>query len=80
MEKRTMWKNLALMLSLLMASTAHAQDAELVFAALDSDDSGSVSAEEATANELVSANFAAADSNNDGSLSLAEFTAAFGAG
>lgn len=75
-----MWKNLALMLSLLMACSAYAQDAELVFAALDGDDNGSVSAEEATANELVSANFAAADTNNDGSLSLAEFTAAFGAG
>lgn len=74
-----MWKNLVLMLSLLMASSAYAQDAELVFAALDSDDNGSVSAEEATANELVSANFAAADTNNDGTLSLAEFTAAFGA-
>jgi len=55
-----MWKNLALMLSVLVASSAYAQDAELVFAALDGDDDGSVSAEEARANQLVSANFSEA--------------------
>jgi Ca2+-binding EF-hand superfamily protein len=59
---------------------ASAQDTELVFEALDDNDDGSVSQQEASLNELVSANFDAADTNNDGSLSLAEFTAAFGAG
>jgi Ca2+-binding EF-hand superfamily protein len=75
-----MWKNLLAMFVVLMATSVYAQDAELVFAALDSDGDQSVSREEATANELVSANFAAADTNNDGRLSLAEFTSAFGAG
>ena len=75
-----MWKNLALTLSLLTATSAYAQDAELVFAALDGDHDGNVSAEEARGNELVSENFSDADTNNDGNLSLAEFTAAFGAG
>lgn len=73
-----MRKSLMIVLFLSVPAAAFAQDAELVFRALDGDSNGQVSQQEATANELVSANFAAADSNGDGGLSLAEFTAAFG--
>jgi Ca2+-binding EF-hand superfamily protein len=59
---------------------ASAQDAALVFSALDSDGDGSVSVDEASLNELVSQGFAAADSNGDGLLSQDEFIAAFGNG
>ena len=57
---------------------AYAQDAALVFSALDTDGDGSVSQDEASVNEFVSQGFAAADSNSDGSLSQAEFLAAYG--
>ena len=73
-----MRKSLMIVLFLAVPGTAFAQDAELVFHALDGDSNGQVSQQEAAANELVSANFAAADSNSDGALTLAEFTAAFG--
>ncbi len=55
-----------------------AQDAELVFSALDTDGDGSVGQDEASLNEFVSQGFGAADRNSDGSLSREEFLAAFG--
>jgi Ca2+-binding EF-hand superfamily protein len=61
-----------------LSSGAYAQDAALVFDALDTDDNGTVSQDEASVNEFVSQGFAAADSNGDGALSREEFLAAFG--
>jgi Ca2+-binding EF-hand superfamily protein len=63
-----------------LPAVAAAQDAELVFSALDSDGDGSVSVDEASVNEFVSQGFQAADRNGDGSLSREEFLAAFGNG
>jgi len=75
-----MWKSFIIVLSLMIPLSASAQDPELVFEALDDNNDGRVSQQEAEINELVIANFDAADTNNDGSLSPGEFTAAFGAG
>lgn len=63
-----------------LPAVAFAQDAELVFSALDTDGDGSVSRDEASVNEFVSQGFDAADTNNDGMLSREEFLAAFGNG
>jgi hypothetical protein len=74
-----MWKCLAVMVAaIVMSQTAFAQDAAVVFAALDTDRNGTLSPMEAQRNSTVSANFAAADANNDGALSREEFIAAFG--
>ena len=73
-----MLKRLVVLLGLVTGSSAFAQDAAAVFAALDADRNGSISQMEAQRNPTVAANFAAADANNDGALSVAEFTAAFG--
>jgi Ca2+-binding EF-hand superfamily protein len=62
----------------LLPAIAQAQDATLVFGALDADDDGSVSQDEASINDFVSEGFEAADSNGDGALSREEFAAAFG--
>lgn len=61
-----------------LAAPALAQDAGLVFTALDANKDGKVSQAEAQRNVMVSQNFAAADKNKDGSLSKDEFGAAFG--
>lgn len=61
-----------------LAAPAMAQDAGLVFTALDANKDGKVSQAEAQRNVMVSQNFAAADKNKDGSLSKDEFGAAFG--
>jgi len=63
-----------------MPLAAYAQDASLVFRAMDGDGDGMVSQDEASVNDAVSQGFAAADSNGDGSLSEDEFVAAFGGG
>jgi Ca2+-binding EF-hand superfamily protein len=61
-----------------LAGPAMAQDAGLVFTALDANKDGKVSQAESQRNVLVSQNFAAADKNSDGSLSKDEFATAFG--
>jgi len=67
----------AIATSLLAATSVYAQDAALVFDALDTDNDGNVSQEEASLNEFVAQGFAAADQNSDGLLSQEEFLAAF---
>ncbi len=73
-----MRKFLIIALLAMLPSGATAQDAALVFGALDTDGDGSVSQDEASINEIVSQDFTAADSNGNGSLSREEFLAAFG--
>jgi hypothetical protein len=63
---------------MMVAAPALAQDAAIVFAALDADRNGQVTQAEAQKNVLVTQNFAQADTNLDGMLSRAEFEAAFG--
>jgi Ca2+-binding EF-hand superfamily protein len=77
-EHMTMRKLLVPAFVTLFASSALAQDAMIVFNALDANDDGQVTQQEASANQFVSQGFAAADSNGDGSLTAEEFTAAFG--
>lgn len=69
---------IALGLVAALAAPAMAQDAGLVFTALDANKDGKVSQAESQRNVLVSQNFAAADKNSDGALSKDEFAAAFG--
>ena len=69
---------LALGVALMLATPAVAQDAALVFTALDTNKDGKISPAEAQRNALVNQNFAAADKNHDGFLSKDEFIAAFG--
>ena len=73
-----MRKILIISLLAILPSIAYAQDAALVFGALDIDGDGSVSQDEASINEFVSERFGEADSNGDGALSREEFLAAFG--
>ena len=68
----------AIGMALMLATPVLAQDAGLVFTALDANKDGKVSPAEAQRNTLVSDNFAAADKNHDGFLSKDEFVAAFG--
>lgn len=68
----------ALGLVIALAAPAMAQDAGLVFSALDANKDGKVSQAEAQRNVMVSQSFATADKNKDGSLSKDEFGAAFG--
>ena len=75
-----MWKKIIMVFAFAFPLMAQAQDAGLVFRALDENGDGQLTQQEAQANELVSANFSGADTNSDARLSLAEFTAAFGAG
>lgn len=63
---------------LMLATPALAQDAALVFTALDANKDGKISQPEAQRNAMVTQNFAMADTNHDGSLSKDEFMAAFG--
>lgn len=65
-------------IALVLATPALAQDAGLVFTALDTNKDGKISQAEAQRNTMVSQNFADADKNHDGFLSKDEFTAAFG--
>ena len=69
---------LILGIGLALATPALAQDAGLVFAALDANKDGKVTQAEAQKNTAVAQMFAQADKNKDGSLSKAEFEAAFG--
>jgi Ca2+-binding EF-hand superfamily protein len=68
----------AIGMAVMLATPALAQDAGLVFTALDANKDGKVSPAAAQRNTLVSDNFAAADKNHDGFLSKDEFVAAFG--
>jgi Ca2+-binding EF-hand superfamily protein len=68
----------AIGIALMLATPALAQDAGLVFTALDTNKDGKVSQAEAQRNTMVSDHFAAADKNHDGFLSKDEFVAAFG--
>jgi len=69
---------LILGIGLALATPALAQDAGLVFTALDANKDGKVTQAEAQKNAAVAQMFAQADKNKDGSLSKAEFEAAFG--
>ena len=69
---------LVLGIGLVLATPALAQDAALVFTALDANKDGKVTQAEAQKNAAVAQMFAQADKNKDGSLSKAEFEAAFG--
>ena len=68
----------AIGMALLLATPALAQDAGLVFTALDANKDGKISKAEAQKNPAVAQMFDQADKNKDGSLSKEEFTAAFG--
>lgn len=68
----------AIGIALMLATPAIAQDAALVFTALDTNKDGKISQEEAQRNVAVSQNFAASDKDHDGFLSKDEFMAAFG--
>jgi hypothetical protein len=61
-----------------VAVPALAQDAALVFTALDANKDGKVTQTEAQKNAAVAQMFGQADKNKDGSLSKDEFGAAFG--
>ena len=65
-------------IAFMFATAAQAQDAALVFAALDTNKDGRVSQAEAQRNTMVSQGFADTDKNRDGFLSREEFVAAFG--
>lgn len=67
-----------IVLAFMAATPALAQDAGLVFTALDTNKDGKVSQAEAQRNTMVSQGFADADKNHDGNLSKDEFVAAFG--
>lgn len=69
---------LVLGIGLFLAAPALAQDADLVFTALDANHDGKVSKAEAQKNPAVMQMFDQADKNHDGFLSKAEFDAAFG--
>jgi Ca2+-binding EF-hand superfamily protein len=69
---------LVLGIGLVLATPALAQDAALVFTALDANKDGKVTQAEAQKNPAVVQMFAQADKNKDGGLSKAEFEAAFG--
>lgn len=73
-----MKKRLVLAVAVLLGSPAFAQDAALVFTALDANHDGKISQTEAQKNPAVTQAFAAADKDRDGFLSKAEFEAAFG--
>jgi Ca2+-binding EF-hand superfamily protein len=73
-----MWRYLIIASGVAMATAALAQDTAAVFAALDSDDNGSISEMEAERNAFVMEAFSSADSDTDGALSQEEFDAAFG--
>ncbi len=65
-------------IAFMFATPVLAQDAALVFSALDTNKDGKVSQAEAQRNTIVSQGFADADRNHDGFLSKDEFVAAFG--
>jgi Ca2+-binding EF-hand superfamily protein len=69
---------IAMGMSLMLATPAVAQDATLVFTALDANKDGKVSQAEAQRNTMVSEIFSTADKDHDGFLSKDEFMAAFG--
>ncbi len=69
---------LLLGIGLVLATPVLAQDAALVFTALDANKDGKVTQAEAQKNAAVMQMFAQADKNKDGSLSKDEFQAAFG--
>jgi len=69
---------LVLGIGLVLATPALAQDAALVFTALDANKDGKVTQAEAQKNPVVTQMFAQADKNKDGGLSKDEFMAAFG--
>lgn len=69
---------LILGIGLALAAPALAQDAGLVFTALDANKDGKVTKAEAQKNPMVAQMFDQADKNKDGSLSKDEFAAAFG--
>ncbi|MBN9546537.1 MAG: EF-hand domain-containing protein [Alphaproteobacteria bacterium] len=68
----------ALVLTGAALAPAMAQDAGLVFTALDANKDGKISKAEAQKNPAVAQMFDQADKNKDGFLSKEEFEAAFG--
>lgn len=73
-----MKKSLIAAFTLSLMSPALAQDAALVFAALDANRDNRISQDEAQKNPAVNRLFAEADKNHDRFLSKEEFLAAFG--
>ena len=73
-----MLKYLIIASAAVIATTALAQDTAAVFAALDTDNNGSITETEAQRNDFVTESFSSADSNSDGTLSQEEFDATFG--
>jgi Ca2+-binding EF-hand superfamily protein len=71
-------RNYLIAIAIIFATPALAQDASLVFTALDTNKDGKVTAAEAQRNAMVSDNFSAADKDRNGSLSKDEFVSAFG--
>jgi Ca2+-binding EF-hand superfamily protein len=68
-------KAFLIVVALLTAAGAGAQEAASSFAALDKDKDGMISVTEASADKKIAAQFATADKNQDGFLSRAEFDA-----
>ena len=75
---KTLILSIALVVTGAALAPAMAQDAALVFTALDANKDGKVSKAEAQKNPAVAQMFDQADKNKDGSLSKDEFEAAFG--
>ena len=70
--------SIAIVLTGAALAPAMAQDAGLVFTALDTNKDGKISKAEAQKNPAVAQMFDQADKNKDGNLSKDEFMAAFG--
>jgi hypothetical protein len=77
-DREIVMRKYLIAIAFVFATPALAQDAALVFAALDTNKDGKVSQAEAQRNTMVSQDFADADKNHDGFLSKDEFVAAFG--
>jgi Ca2+-binding EF-hand superfamily protein len=72
-----MLKHLTLAFAFLLPVAVLAQETEGDFSTLDANADGSISQEEAQADEMVAQNFEAADADQNGSLSQEEYDAAF---
>jgi Ca2+-binding EF-hand superfamily protein len=65
----------AALLSGALLQPVYAEEAMSGFAALDTDNNGAISAEEAQANETLSSSWTSLDANLDGQIDEAEFSA-----